>query len=56
MSEFGSSEQEQRPSRTKKKWPKWLRNPRVLRAIVWMGIWIYRIWRFIQELFGPGGG
>ena len=51
-----SSEQKQRPNRPKKKWPQWLRNHRLLRLIIWIGILMYRICRFILNLFDAGEG
>ena len=39
-------------SKSGKKWPKWLRNPRLLRWIICIGMVAYRLWRWWLSLTG----
>ena len=36
-------------------WPDWLRNPCLLKWIIWLGVTIYRLWRWWLSLTGPSG-
>jgi len=42
------------PQRSKsgKKWPGWLRNPRLLKGIICIGVMAYRLWRLWLSLKG----
>ena len=37
-------------------WPQWLRGPCLLRGIIVVGIWIFRLWRIFQVLLRMFGG
>ena len=38
------------------KWPRWLRNPRLLKWAFWIGGMSYRLWRWWQFFAGPTDG
>ena len=35
---------------------RWLLNPRLLRTVLLIGVWTYRLWRFCRALNGIFGG
>ena len=39
-----------------KKWPLWLRNPRLLRWAIFVGVTLYRMWRFWKALTSTPDG
>ena len=39
-----------------KTWPRWLRNPRLLKWAFWIGVMLYRLWRWWHSLVGPTDG
>lgn len=39
-----------------RKWPRWLRNPRLLRLAFVVGITLFRLWRFWRELTNTPDG
>ena len=45
-----------RRSKSGKKWPRWLRDPRLLKWILCIGVTAYRLWRWWLSLTGPTDG
>lgn len=43
---------QRRRSKNERKWPKWLRSSRLLRAVIFVGVSIYRLWRLWNKLTG----
>lgn len=39
-----------------RKWPRWLRNPRLLRWAIFVGVTLYRLWRLWKSLTGTFEG
>ena len=39
-----------------RKWPCWLRNPRLLRWVIFVGVTLYRLWRLLKPLTGTPDG
>ena len=39
-----------------KKWPRWLRDPRLLKVALYIGVKAYRLWRLWLSLTGPPDG
>ena len=37
-------------------WPRWLRSPRLLRWAIFVGVILYRLWRFLKTLTGMPDG
>ena len=55
MSELESMPR-QRRSKSGRKWPRWLRNPRLLKWAFFVGVMIYRLWRWWLSLTGSTDG
>ena len=45
-----------RRSKSGKKWPRWLRDPRLLKWTIFIGVKAYRLWRWWLSLTGPTDG
>ena len=46
----------QRRSKSGRKWPRWLRDPRLLKWAFCIGGMAYRLWRWWHSLTGPTDG